>query len=306
MERREFVASAALVLGGMSMAGDSLRRRQGQGALAQAAIPSTGELIPRVGLGTWRVFDVGDDRGRRTELGEALAVLTSAGKCMVDTSPMYGTSEAVLGDLMAAATARERLFVATKVWTSGREQGIGQMQRSMTRLKTDRLDLIQIHNLVDWRTHLRTLREWKDQGVIRYLGITHYQALAHAELMRIMRQERVDFLQLNLSLEEPQAAREMLSFCRDRGVAFIANRPFGGGGAFARVRGKALPSWAAEYDIASWAQFMLKWVLSHEEVTVAIPGTSDPRHMVDNLAAARGRMPDVTARARMEEYWRSL
>lgn len=288
------------------MAGDSSGGTQHRESLAHAQIPSSGERIPRIGLGTWRVFDVGDDRGQRTELSAALGVLVGAGKCMVDTSPMYGTSESVLGDLMSEARARDDLFLATKVWTSGREQGIRQMRQSMARLRSEKLDLMQIHNLVDWRTHVRTLREWKDEGTIRYLGLTHYQASAHGELMRIVRSERVDFLQLNLSLEEPQAAQEMLAFCRDQGVAFIANRPFGGGGAFGRVRGRMLPPWAAEYDIASWAQFMLKWVLSHEEVTAAIPGTSDPRHMADNLGAARGGMPDAAGRRRMSEHWRSL
>jgi diketogulonate reductase-like aldo/keto reductase len=201
---------------------------------------------------------------------------------------------------------RERVFLATKVWISGRDAGVRQMQDSLAKLHSGRVELMQIHNLLDWRTHLRTLRSWKEEGRIRYIGITHYQASAHGEIARILRDEPVDFLQLNLSLDEPEAAPEMLALCAERGVAFIANRPFGGGGAFSRVRGKALPSWASDYDIASWAQFLLKWVLSHEAVTVAIPGTSDPRHMADNLGAGRGRLPDARGRTRMAELWRSL
>ena len=165
---------------------------------------------------------------------------------------------------------------------------------------------MQIHNLLDWQAHLRTLRAWKEQGRIRYIGITHYQASAHDQVMRVLRDEPLDFLQLNLSLDEPEASSRVLALCAERRVAFIANRPFGGGGAFARTRGKPLPPWAAEYDIGSWAQFLLKWVLSHEEVTVAIPGTGDPRHMADNLGAARGRLPDAAGRRRMAEVWRGL
>lgn len=306
IDRRTFIAKSAEVLGGLGMVTASRAASQGQTPLLDAVIPSSGERIPRIGLGTWRGFDVGGDRAARAELAAALQVFAAAGARMIDTSPMYQSSESVLGDLMSAARLRDRVFLATKVWTSGREAGIRQMRDSLAKLRSDRVELMQIHNLLDWRTHLRTLRAWKDEGRVRYIGITHYQASAHASIARILRDEPVDFLQLNLSLDEPEAAPEILSLCAGRGVAFIANRPFGGGGAFGRTRGKPLPPWAADYDIASWAQFLLKWVLSHEEVTVAIPGTSDPRHMADNLGAGRGRLPDSRARARMAEFWRSL
>lgn len=306
IDRRQFIAKSAAVLSGLGTVTASAAGGQGQAPLFDSVIPSSGERIPRIGLGTWRGFDVGKDPAGRAELAAALQVFSAAGARMIDTSPMYQSSESVLGDLMAAARLRDRVFLATKVWTSGREAGLRQMRDSLAKLRSERVELMQIHNLLDWRTHLPTLREWKDEGRIRYIGITHYQASAHADIQRILREEALDFLQLNLSLDEPDAAPEILSLCARRGVAFIANRPFGGGGAFGRTRGKPLPPWAAEYDIASWAQFLLKWVLSHEEVTVAIPGTSDPRHMADNLGAGRGRLPDPRARARMAEVWRSL
>ena len=274
--------------------------------LLTGVIPSSGERIPRLGLGTWQVFDVGGDAARRQELAQALRAFAAAGGRMVDTSPMYGTSEAVLGDLAAQESLRDKLWLATKVWTGGQEAGVRQMETSLARLRTSRVELMQVHNLVDWRVHLRTLRNWKDQGRVKYIGVTHYQAGAFDDVARVLRSERLDFVQLNLSLDEPQAAERMLALCADQQVAFIANRPFGGGGAFARTRGKALPAWAVEHDIASWAQFLLKWVLSHNEVTCAIPGTSRVQHMLDNLNGARGPLPQAADRARMAAHWRSL
>ena len=305
IDRREFIAQSAAVVGSLGVTAAELGT-QGTAPLLESPIPSTGERLQRIGLGTWRGFDVGGNVTARAELAQALQVFVAAGARLIDTSPMYQSSENVLGDLMAASRVRERVFLATKVWTSGRDQGIRQMQDSISRLRSERVDLIQNHNLLDWQTQLSTLRASKDQDRIRYTGITHYQASAHESVIRILRAESLDFLQLNLSLDEPEAAARVLPVCAERGVAFIANRPFGGGGAFGRTRGKALPPWAAEYDIASWAQFLLKWVLSHEEVTAAIPGTSDPRHMADNLGAARGRLPDAAARRRLAELWRTL
>lgn len=306
IDRREFIAQSAAAVGALGAAAASAAHGQGVAPLIESVIPSTGERLPRVGLGTWRGFDVGGNAGERAELTQALQVFSAAGARMIDTSPMYHSSEAVLGDLIAAARMRERVFLATKVWTSGRDEGIRQMQDSMSKLRSEGVELMQIHNLLDWRTHLRTLRAWKEQGRIRYIGITHYQASAHDAVMRILRDEPMDFVQLNLSLDEPEAAAGVLSLCAQRKVAFIANRPFGGGGAFGRTRGKALPPWAAEYDIGSWAQFLVKWVLAHEEVTVAIPGTGDPRHMADNLGAGRGRLPDAAGRKRMQQLWQNL
>ncbi|MFN0177161.1 MAG: aldo/keto reductase [Gemmatimonadales bacterium] len=306
MDRRDFLhLSAAATLAGLPRPGG-----QDTAMLATAPIPSTGERIPRIGLGTWQTFDVApgaaNAAARRRDLTETLRVFVESGATVIDSSPMYGASEQVVGDLLTAANARGRCFLATKVWTSGERRGVEQMEASIGKLRAGRLDLMQIHNLVDWRTHLKTLRAWKDAGRIRYLGITHYQASAISDVAAIVRAERLDFVQLNLSLEEPQAATDFLQLCADRGVAFIANRPFGGGGAFGRVRGKALPPWAGEYGIDGWAQFFLKWVLSHPQVTCAIPGTGNPRHLTDNLGAARGRQLDAEGRAGAQRFWLAL
>jgi diketogulonate reductase-like aldo/keto reductase len=276
-----------------------------QGPLQRSAIPSSGQRIARVGLGTWQTFDVGADAARRAQLRETLRVFVDSGADLVDTSPMYGSSEEVLGDLMNAAQARERVFVATKVWTTGEDPGIQQMNESFRKLRIARAELMQVHNLVDWRTHLRTLRSWKDEGRVRYIGVTHYTAGAIGDVAAVVRAEPLDFVQLNLSLAE-QDARSLLALCASRGVAFIANRPFGGGGALGRVRDQPLPGWATEQGIASWSQLLLRWILSHEEVTCAIPGTGNPRHLADNLAAARGPAVDARTRSQMENAWRSL
>lgn len=305
LSRREFLRLGA----GATALACGLPGRGAPAALsapARARIPSSGVEITRIGLGTWQTFDVGGDAARRAQLAEVLRVFTAQGGDVVDTSPMYGSAEAVLGDLAAGTGLRDRLFLATKVWTTGGPAGVRQMEESLRLLRTDRVELMQIHNLTDWRTHLKTLRAWKEQGRARHIGITHYVGSAYPEVARILRREPLDFLQLNLSLDEPGAAGELLPLCADRGVAFIANRPFGGGGAFARTRNRPLPEWAGELGIGTWAQFLLKWVLSHPGVTCAIPGTSRPEHMRDNLGAALGLMPDAAARRRMEETWRAL
>lgn len=301
--RREFLRTGSVALA--AACAPRLFAQAETRGLATSIIPATGARLPRIGLGTWQTFDVGDDMDARTELGAVLRELAAAGPCLVDTSPMYGSAEAVLGDLLARHGLRDRLIVATKVWTSGRERGIAQMEESLRLLRTDHVELMQIHNLVDWRTHLATLRAWKEQGRTRLIGVTHYTAGALADLARVVRSERIDFVQYALSLDEPEAAEDFLQLCADRGVAFIANRPFGGGGSFSRVRGKPLPPRAAELGIVSWAQFLLKWVLSHPEVTCAIPGTRRVAHLRDNLEAARGPMPDAAVRRQLAAAWRA-
>jgi diketogulonate reductase-like aldo/keto reductase len=265
-------------------------------------IPVSGEMIPVVGLGTWRVFDVGGAQAERAPLKDVLKSLLELGGRVVDSSPMYGTAESVVGDLAAELAIADKLFLATKVWTSGREAGVAQMEQSLRRLRAQRLDLIQIHNLLDWRTHLRTLREWKAAGRIRYLGVTHYTSSAYDELERVLRAETLDFVQVNYSLGEREAERRILPLARDRGVAVLANRPFAEGGLFQRVRAQAVPPWAAEFDCDSWAQFFLKWILANPAVTCAIPGTSRPQHLTDNLKAAVGRLPDAAMRDRMAAH----
>src|SRR5438876_7164457 len=269
-------------------------------------IPSSGETIPAVGLGTWRTFDVGASPTERAPLRDVLKDFAELGGRVVDSSPMYGAAESVVGDLASELAITDKLFLATKVWTSGRDAGVAQMEQSLKRLRAQRLDLIQIHNLLDWRTHLRTLREWKAAGRIRYLGVTHYTASAYDELERVLRAEALDFIQVNYSLGEREAERRILPLARDRGVAVLANRPFAEGGLFQRVRAQAVPPWAVEFDCDSWAQFFLKWILAHPAVTCAIPGTSRPQHLVDNLKAAVGKLPDAATRDRMAAHVRAV
>ena len=210
------------------------------------------------------------------------------------------------GQLAAELGAQAKLFVATKVWTSGREAGIRQMQDSMKKLRVERLDLMQVHNLVDAPTHLATLREWKKSGRVRYIGVTHYHAGAHAELEKYLRPGDLDFLQVNYSLAEPEAGRRLLRAAADSRTAVIVNRPFAEGAMFSRVKGKVLPEWAKEIGCASWAQFFLKWILAQPAVTCAIPGTRNPKHVADNLGAASGPLPDHAMRRMMSDYFESL
>ncbi len=264
-------------------------------------IPSSGEALPAIGLGTWSVFDVGEGERERRPLAEVVGALFAGGGRLLDSSPMYGRAESVAGDLVAAAAPPPvpPAFLATKVWTEGREAGIRQMETSMRRLRAPRLDLLQIHNLVDWRTHSRTLRAWKDEGRVRYIGITHYTPSAHAALESVLLAEPWDFVQLDYALDDRAAERRLLPLAAERGVAVLVNRPFGGGSLLKRLAGAALPSWAAEIDCASWAQCALKFVLGHPAVTCVIPATRRVEHLRDNLAAGEGPLPDAALRVRM-------
>jgi diketogulonate reductase-like aldo/keto reductase len=269
-------------------------------------IPSSGEKLPVIGLGTWRTFDVDLTSDNRRQLGDVLSVLIKLGGRVIDTSPMYGRAEDVIGDLTAPLGIRDKLFLATKVWTQGQENGIRSMERSMVRLRAKQIDLMQVHNLVDVDTHLATLRQWKEQGRIRYLGITHYESGAFGEVEKIMRSEKLDFVQINYSLMEREAEERVLSLAQERGIAVIVNRPFGGGDLFDRVRSKSLPEWSAEFDCQSWAQFFLKWIIANPAVTCAIPASGKPRHLEDNMQAGVGRLPDTRMRQRMVESLVSL
>jgi diketogulonate reductase-like aldo/keto reductase len=279
---------------------------QNPATLLSRPIPSSGEALPVVGLGTWQTFDVGNDAAARTPLREVLSVLAKAGGRTVDSSPMYGSSESVTGALVAELGLRDRLFMATKVWTSGRGEGIRQMEQSLDRLKVKRLDLMQIHNLVDVATHTRTLQEWKQNARVRYIGITHYTSSAYAEVERRLKSAPYDFLQINYSLGEPDSALRLLPLAQERKVAVIVNRPFAEGALFRRTKGRPLPAWAAELGIRSWAQYFLKWIVAHPAVICVIPGTAKPEHMLDNLAAGSGPLPDEPQRRRMEQYYHSL
>jgi aryl-alcohol dehydrogenase-like predicted oxidoreductase len=301
--RRDFMR--LLAASGLSMAMPSALAAE-EAPLILKPIPSSGERLPVIGLGTSRVFEVGPGDFEREGPKEVLRTLAGVSNSMMDTSPMYGSAETVVGDLAAELGVRDRLFFATKVWTRGREQGIAQMQESMRRLRTERLDLIQVHNLVDTATHLRTLRDWKKEGRVRYVGITHYHAGAHEGLMDVMQHEPLDFVQVNYSLLEPEAQNRLLPLAQEKGIAIIVNRPFARGQLFRITSGKPLPPWAAELGIASWAQYFLTFVVSHPAVTVAIPGTSKARHMRDNQMAGRGILPDTGTRERMFRYMQSL
>jgi aryl-alcohol dehydrogenase-like predicted oxidoreductase len=267
-------------------------------------IPRTSESLPVVGLGTWQTFDVAD--AARAPLRDVLREFARLGGTVVDSSPMYGRSESVVGDLAVELGLQKQLFIATKVWTSGADAGIRQMEESFRRLRVERLDLMQVHNLVDWRTQLRTLRAWKAQGRIRYIGVTHYTESAYGELERVLKSETLDFVQLNYSISERVAERRMLPLAADRGLAVLANRPLAQGALFGKVGGKPLPAWASEIGIESWAQFFLKYTLGHPAVTCAIPATSRVDHLRDNMRAGFGPLPDAATRERMARFIEGL
>jgi diketogulonate reductase-like aldo/keto reductase len=257
------------------------------------AIPRTGEELPVVGMGTWRTFDTSE----RTALLEVMRTLLDAGGKVVDSSPMYGRSETTVGEVLRDLGAEKRAFLASKVWTSGKEEGIAQMRESIRRM--GRVDLMQIHNLLDWRTHLPTLRSWKESGVIRYWGITHYSLSAFAEMESIVRGEKPDFVQLPYSVGVREAEQRLLPACASEGVAVLVMRPFEAGSLFGDVRKRPLPDWAAEIDCTSWAQVFLKFILGHPAVTCPVPATSNPAHMADDVRAGFGRLPDEALRRRI-------
>jgi aryl-alcohol dehydrogenase-like predicted oxidoreductase len=277
----------------------------GDPALLRRRIPGTEELLPVVGLGTWQTFDVGESSTERRGVRDVLARFAARRARLVDSSPMYGRAESVVGELAAELGIRPSLFLATKVFTSGREAGVAQMERSTQRLG-GRPDLIQVHNLIDVETHLQTLGEWKASDRVRYVGVTHYVSDAFAEIERLLRTRQLDFVQFNYSIADRDAERSLLGTAADRGVAVIINRPFGGSALFGHVRGKKLPSWAAEIGCASWAQFFLKFILGHPAVTCVIPATANVEHLDDDLGAGLNPLPDEATRRRMVGYFEGL
>jgi aryl-alcohol dehydrogenase-like predicted oxidoreductase len=299
LTRSTLLGFASAALAGAAVAAGRSASAQTGSRMHQRKIPASGETLPVVGCGTWRTFDVGNHPAERAPLAEVLNVLFEAGGSVIDTSPMYGAAEGVVGDLLAAAGTRGKAFIATKVWTSGRNNGIEQMTRSMALLKTDRLDLMQIHNLLDWRAHLPTLRAWKAEGRIRYLGVTHYTQSAHDELEAVLRAEKWDFVQLNYALDDRAVERRLLPLAAERGTAVIVNQPFGGGGLLRKLMARKLPDWAGEIGATSWAQILLKFVLANPAVTCVIPGTGKPEHMKDNVQAGLGLYPDAAMLKRM-------
>jgi diketogulonate reductase-like aldo/keto reductase len=266
-------------------------------------IGRTGESVPVIGMGSSNTFDVGVAPDERAPLLDVLRELAAAGGSVVDTSPMYGRSEGVLGDLIEELAVRAKLWIATKVWTKGREAGEQQIGASMRELRVKRLELLQIHNLLDWQVHMPTLRALREQGKVKYLGVTHYRADAYADLERVLGAEKFDFVQFNYSLAEREAEHRLLPFCRDRGIAVMVNRPFADGAMYQRVRDKPLPPIAKELGIASWGQYFLKWIVGHPAVTCVIPATAKPKHMLDNSRAGFGPVPDARQREAMAQAW---
>jgi diketogulonate reductase-like aldo/keto reductase len=307
--RREILCATTATLALAALPGSSLAGTF-PGANAPAPIrkpiPASGEQLPVIGMGTWQTFHVGDDAAERTPLLDVLRVFFERGGALIDSSPMYAEAEQVTGDLVAELGEHERMFAATKVWTDGRDEGIAQMERSFHRMRVERMDLMQIHNLRDWRVHLPTLRDWQEQGRVRYIGITTSNPRQYDEFAAVMRAETLDFVQLNYDIATRGAEDVLLPLAAERGMAVLVNRPFGGGNLFPIVRGRELPQWAAEFDCGSWAQFFLKFVVSHPAVTCAIPATSNPRHAADNMGAGSGRLPDAEMRERMARYVASL
>lgn len=289
-------ASTCALTGGFAMAGSLIRR----------PIPRTGELLPSIGLGTWQTFDVGKSVSDRAPLRDVLREFVRLGGSVIDSSPMYGESERVVGDLAEESDVHKRLFLATKVWTTGRDAGIRQMEQSLRLLRVERIDLLQVHNLVDWSTQVATLRQWKAQGRVRYIGVTHYTKSAYSDLARVLETEELDFVQLNYSLAERDAENRLLPLAVKRGVAVLVNRPFAEGALFTKVRGKPLPEWAKEIGCTTWAQFFLKFVIAHPAVTCAIPATSKLQHLTDNMQAGRPPLPDSAGRERMARHMAEL
>jgi diketogulonate reductase-like aldo/keto reductase len=306
VSRRELLqglagACAALAAHGSTAASAPSNAEAKRGEMLKRVIPAspTREAVPVIGMGTWNTFDVGQSSKDREPLIEVLRAFYAAGASVIDSSPMYGTAEAVTGDLVHQVDAQDRTFYATKVWTQGRDKGVAQIGESLRRLQTKRLDLLQIHNLVDWRTHVATLRRMKAEGEVRYIGVTHYTVGAHDELEKVLAAESFEFAQFNYSIATRAAESRLLPYCQERGIAVLINRPFEEGALFTRVRGRKLPGYAAEVGCTSWAQVFLKFIISHPAVTAVIPATSRVSHMQDNLQAGLGALPDKALRERM-------
>ena len=304
MNRREFSKSTLGVLS-LAMTGVSRPALASQ-HLLKKSIPSSGEQLPVIGLGTNR-FGVDESAAARAPLRAALARFHKLGGKLIDTAPMYRTSETVLGDLMATIGNRDDLFIATKTDRSdGAEETNRQMLDSTRKLREPHVDLMQVHNLRGWQTALPVLRDWQQEERIRYVGITTSRAAQYEEFETVMRKEKLDFIQINYSLGQQEAAERILPLAADLGIAVIANRAFGGGRLFSAVGDQLVPEWAQDFGAQSWAQFLLKFVIGHPAVTLAIPGMTKVRHVDDNFGAAYGRLPDESERNRQAELFTSL
>jgi aryl-alcohol dehydrogenase-like predicted oxidoreductase len=299
-DRRTFLSSAGSI--GAIAALNPAWLFAGSQTPIKKKIPQSGELLPVIGMGSARTFDVGDDASVRARLAEVLQAFFDYGGSVIDSSPMYGSAEQVIGDLLKTTRNKQSLFAATKVWIDGKQAGVDQMRRSMKRMGVQVFDLLQIHNLRDWQVHLETLRDWKAQGKVRYIGITTSHGRFHDELESILEKQQFDFVQFSYNIDNRVVEKRLLPLAADRGIATLINRPYQKGELFRKVKGKKLPDWAADFDCDTWGQFFLKFVVSHPAVTCAIPATTKVNHMIDNMRAGFGRLPDARVREKMIRY----
>jgi diketogulonate reductase-like aldo/keto reductase len=305
LTRRQFIATGAAIASSLAMPGVAFASTS-TSTLIQKAIPKSGEDLPVIGMGTSRTFEGSNDPQLINTLKQVTQAFFDLGGGMIDSSPMYGSAQQFLGQILPQIKNKNSLFAATKVWTNGRQSGIEQMEQSRQLWGIERFDLMQIHNLVDWETHLQTLQQMKAEGGIRYIGITTSHGRYHDDLQSILRKHKFDFLQLSYNIADREVEQSLLSIAQDKGIAVIANRPYQRGSLFRKVKGMTLPDFAQEFDCSSWGQFFLKFVVSHPAVNCAIPATSKVHHMQDNMQAGRGRLPDARQRQQMIRYFESL
>ena len=308
INRRQVLQLSAGMLAGAAMGAPTPRASAAQptAPLIQRAIPGSGELLPVIGMGTSRTFDTGADAASLADLSEVMQAFFAGSGEVIDSSPMYGNAESRVGDILRAMAQPPELFAATKVWTTGREQGIAQMRESARRMHVERFDLIAVHNLQDWQTQLDTLKQWREEGRVRYIGITTSHGRDHEQFIQVMRSEPLDFVQFSYNIQDRAAEQTLLPLAQERGIATMINRPYQRGQLFVRSRARALPALAAELDCDSWGQFYLKFILGHPAVTCIIPATSSPGHMADNMQANFGRVPDAAQRRQMLNIFESL
>jgi len=304
LSRRQFVSTVSLAM--MSLILNPWQLKAARASMLRKTIPGNAESLPVIGLGSSRTFDVGSGAPEIEHFVALIKEFFALGGELIDSSPMYGAAEQVIGTLLDRGGGRDRLFAATKVWTDGEQAGIRQMESSAQKWGVDRFDLMQIHNLRDWKTHLKTLNAWKEAGKVRYIGITTSHGRSHRELETILRQEQFDFVQLSYNIEDRSVEKRLLPLAADRGIGVLVNRPYQRGSLFRSVKGKPLPDWAAEFDCHSWGQFFLKYIVSHPAVTCAIPATTKLHHLQDNMAAGTGRQPDAMMRKKMEDFFAAL
>jgi diketogulonate reductase-like aldo/keto reductase len=308
IKRRQVLQLGAGLFVGQALwrGGEAMAAGAESSAVIQRPIPSSGELLPVIGMGTSRTFDAAADAASLASLEEVMRAFLAGGGTVIDSSPMYGNAESRVGDLLRAMPNRPPLFAATKVWTTGREEGIAQMEESARRMAVERFDLIAVHNLLDWRTQLATLKQWKAEGKVRYIGITTSHGRDHDQFLQVMREEPLDFVQFSYNIEDRVAEKKLLPLASDRGIATMINRPYQRGSLFAKTRNTELPAFARDLGCASWGQFYLKFILAHPAVTCIIPASSKVKHMQDNMGANFGTVPDAAQRDEMLRFYQSL